>query len=188
MKRHVATVLALLTSLVVIDSHVDWEQLDGRGLLSVNGQRHDVQGWASERFRAWQSDCTALPPLPPDSPTAQTVLAVVQQHSPPDSLSARALQLRRLNDWVLAELSFDTLKPTLVVLRLQDGGWRVQDQAVWSGSTAPWHSGDFVRRYLHRQAPELPQTLLACMAIDPSRYGQGPGGLAPVDTPQARPR
>lgn len=183
MKRHVAAVVALVTSLVVIDSHVDWETLDDRGLLAVNGQRFDLRGWASELALDWRRDCSALPPLPQDSAMAQAMLSVIQRHSPPDSLSARGLQLRHLDDWSLAEVSFDTLKPTLVVLRLQDGQWRVQEQAVWSGSTAPWHSGDFVRRYLRRQAPELPQALLACTDVDLTRYGQGPGGLGPVSTP-----
>ena len=180
MKRHVAAVVAVLTSVVVIDSHVDWVRLDGRGLLQVNGQLFDGRGWAAEQVLAWQRDCSALPNLPPDSPTGLSVLDVIQKHSPPDSLSARALQLRQMGDWSLAEVGFDTLKPALVVLRLQNGQWQVQDRAVWSGSTAPWHSGDFVRRYLHRQAPELPQALLACTEIDLIRYGQGPGGLGPV--------
>jgi hypothetical protein len=87
----------------------------------------------------------------------------------------------------VAEVAFDVLKPTLVVLRLQAGQWRVQDQAVWSGSTAPWHSGDFVRRYLRQQAPDLPQALLDCVSIDPARYGAGPGGLGPVSALGAQP-
>jgi len=186
MKRHVAAVVALLTSLAVIDSHVDWEQLDGRGVLAVNGQRFDLQGWAAELALAWRRDCSALAPLTPDSPTAQALVGAIQGHSLPDSLSARGVQLRQLDGWGLAEVTFDTLKPALVVLRLQEGHWRVQDQAVWSGATAPWHSGDFVRRYLQRQAPDLPQALLGCMDIDPTRYGQGPGGLGPVPSPGSR--
>lgn len=180
MKRHVAAVVALVTSLVVVDSHVDWVQLDGRGLLNVNGQHWDLLGWSAEQARSWQHDCGTLPPLPLDSPTARAVLEVIQGHSLPDSQSARGLQLREKNGWAIAEVAFDTLKPALVVVRSQGQAWRVQDQAVWSGATAPWHSGDFVRRYLQRQAPGLPQDLLACIAIDPSRYGQGPGGLGPV--------
>jgi signal transduction histidine kinase len=58
--------------------------------------------------------------------------------------------------------------------------WAVQDSAVWSGSTAPWNSAHFVRRYLRQQAPDLPQALLDCTDIDPVRYGPGPGGLGPV--------
>jgi len=195
MKRHVAAVVVALTAWLVIDSHVDWVRQDGMRLLEVNGQRFDVRGWAAEQWLALRSDCTPVSRWPtdsptestPDSPTARAMLTVIQQHSLPDSQSARWLQLQQLGDWGVAEVAFDVLKPTLVVLRLQAGQWRVQDQAVWSGSTAPWHSGDFVRRYLRQQAPDLPQALLDCVSIDPARYGAGPGGLGPVSALGAQP-
>jgi hypothetical protein len=199
MKRHVAAVVVVLTSFLVIDSHVDWVHQDDRRLLDVNGQRFDVRGWAAEQWLALRSDCTPVSRWPsnspahitlhsiPDSPSARAMLTAIQQHSLPDSQSARWLQLQQLGDWSVAEVAFDVLKPTLVVLRLQAGQWRVQDQAVWSGSTAPWHSGDFVRRYLRQQAPDLPQALLDCVSIDPSRYGAGPGGLGPVSALWAQP-
>jgi len=180
MKRHVAAILVLVTSAMVIDSHVDWERLDGRRLLAVSGQRFDVHGWAAEQALAWRRDCSQLTPLPMDNPAADRVLAVIRQHSLPDSQSARGLQIRLLGEWAVAEVTFDTLKPALVVLRLQGGQWRVQDRAVWSGSTAPWNSAHFVRRYLRQQAPDLPQALLDCTDIDPVRYGPGPGGLGPA--------
>ena len=182
MKRHVAAILVLLTTAVVIDSHVDWERLDGRRLLVLSGQRFDVLGWASEQAREWGSDCDSVAPLPIDSSAAQAVLAVIRQHSLPDSQSVRGLQIRLLGDWSVAEVAFQNLKPALVVLHQQAGQWRVQDPAVWSGSTAPWNSAHFVRRYLRQQAPDLPQALLQCIDIDPLRYGPGPGGLGPVST------
>lgn len=180
MKRHVAAIVAVLTTLLVIDSHLDWTRQDGRQLLEINGQRWDLNGWVAEWLIALRRDCSAVSSGSPDSPTARAVLPVIRQHSLPDSQSARWLQLLQLGEWSVAEVDFDTLKPTLVVLRLEAGQWRVQDQAVWSGSTAPWHSGDFVRRYLRQQAPDLPQALLACLHVDPARYGEGPGGLGPV--------
>ena len=180
MKRHVAAVVVALTAWLVIDSHVDWVPQDGRQLLEVSGQRWDLRGWAAEQLLQLQRDCTPVSRWPPDSPTARAVLPVIQQHSLPDSQSARWLQLQQLGDWSVAEVDFDNLQPALVVLRLQAGLWRVQDQAVWSGSTTPWHSGDFVRRYLRQQAPDLPQALLSCVSVDPARYGADPGGLGPV--------
>jgi hypothetical protein len=176
----VAAVVVALTAWLVIDSHVDWVPQDGKRLLEVSGQRWDLRGWAAEQLLQLRRDCTPVSRWPPDSPTARAVLPVIQQHSLPDSQSARWLQLLQLGDWSVAEVDFDTLKPTLVVMRLNAGQWRVQDHAVWSGSTAPWHSGDFVRRYLRQQAPDLPQALLNCVSIDPARYGAGPGGLGPV--------
>jgi len=187
MKRHVAAVVVALTAWLVIDSHVDWVHQDGRRLLEVSGQRWDLRGWAAEQLLQLRRDCTPVSRWPPESPIARAVLPVIQQHSLPDSQRARWLPLQLLGDWSVAEVDFDTLKPTLVVLRLQAGQWRVQDQAVWSGSTAPWHSGDFVRRYLRQQAPDLPLALLACVSVDPARYGAGPGGLGPVSSLEARP-
>ena len=180
MKRHVAATVALITALLVIDSHVDWVSQDGGQLLEVNGQRFDLRGWAAEQTRAWHSDCSALTPLSSlstNSPASQAILDAIQQHSLPDSRSARLLQLLQQDGWSVAEVAFDTLNPSLVVLRLQGAQWRVQDRAVWSGSTAPWHSGDLVRRYLREQAPALPQALIDCIKVDPARYGAGPDGM-----------
>jgi hypothetical protein len=179
MKRHVGAVLIVLTSLLVIDTHVDWVQQDGRGLLEVNGLRLDVRGWAADQVLQWRRRCTAVHTLPTQDPGALAVINAIRQHSLPDSQSARALQLQQWGEWTVADVVFDTLNPSLVVLRLKAGQWQVQDQAVWSGSTAPWHSGDLVRRYLRQQAPDLPSELLSCVTVDSARYGTGPGGLGP---------
>ncbi len=190
MKRHVAAIVALVTALLVIDSHVDWVSQDGGKLLEMNGQRFDLRGWAAEQTRSWQSDCKAWTPLTtlsPNSPTAQAILLAIQQNSLPDSRSARLLQLLQQDGWSVAEVAFDTLNPSMVVMRLQGDQWRVQDRAVWSGSTAPWHSGDMVRHYLRKQAPGLPKALLDCVKVDPNRYGPGPGGLGPVSALRNRP-
>jgi hypothetical protein len=80
--------------------------------------------------------------------TAAAVLHVIQQHSLPDSLEARLLQLHKQADWAIAEVAFKTLSPSIVVLHQAKGDWRIQENAVWSGSTAPWLAADFVRRYL----------------------------------------
>ena len=97
------------------------------------------------------------------------------------------LQLLQQGGWSVAEVAFETLNPSLVVLRLQGGQWRVQDRAVWSGSTAPWHSGNLVRRYLRENAPGLPKALIDCVKVDPNRFGSGPGGLGPVSALGTKP-
>ena len=130
MKRHVAAVVVALTAWLVTDSHVDWVPQDGRRLLEVSGQRWDLRGWVAEQLLQLRRDCSPVSHWPPDSTTARAMLPVIQHHSLPDSQSARWLQLQQLGDWSVAEVDFDTLKPTLVVLHLQAGQWRVQDQAV----------------------------------------------------------
>lgn len=187
MKRHVAAVVALLTTWAVLDSHVDWVEHDARPLLDINGQRFDVWGWAAEQQRQWVRDCSAVSTAGGDKAPPVAALKVIAQHSPPDSLSARWLQWHSWGEWGVAEVAFDTLEPTWVVLRWQEGQWRVQEAAVWSGSTAPWNSADFVRRYLRQQAPDLPEVLLQCLRIDPVRDGPGSARLGSDSPPKTAP-
>lgn len=183
MKRHVGAAVALLTALAVADSHLDWVVQDGAPLLSVSGRLVDVHGWAHEWLLRLRRDCSPVQALAMDSPQAQDMLAVIRQHSLPDSRSARGLQAWQLGTWGVADVAFDLLNPSLVALQLQQGQWRVQDQAVWSGATVPWHASALVRRYLRRQAPHMPETLIQCIAVDPLRYGPAPARAATGQTP-----
>jgi hypothetical protein len=180
MKRHVAATLLVLLGALVIDSHVHWVPHDQGTLLEVSGRVMDPHGWASEQWRHWRNDCAGSMASEMPKAKASAVRHAIEQHSLPDSLDAQPLQMKWQGEWAMAEVAFKTLNPSIVVLRQVEGTWHVQDSAVWSGSTAPWHAADFVRRYLRRQAPELPEPLLACFAIDLARYGKGPGGLGPV--------
>lgn len=164
MKKHVALIVATLTAVAVLDSHVDLVQHDDRMVVQVNGRLHDVQGWLAETGNRLTRRCDAIQtPQPAD---AQALLEAVRAYSPPDSLDGRLVQAWQLGPWAVAEVHFSRLKPTLVVLQ-QAPAWRVQPQAVWSGSTAPWRVNDFVRRYLRQQAPELPAPLLDCVEVEP---------------------
>ncbi|PUE53180.1 hypothetical protein [Limnohabitans parvus] len=170
MKRHVAATLMGVLGFFIIDSHIDWVRHDNGMLLEVSGQPFDPHGWMAEQWLQLRKDCRLVQNEPTTSATAQAVLQVIQQHSLPDSLESQLLQLQLQADWGLAEVEFKTLNPSIVVLRQVDGHWKIQETAVWSGSTSPWLAADFVRRYLHQQAPQLPQALLDCMPIEASRY------------------
>lgn len=181
MKRHVAATLLGVLALLVIDSHIHWVPHDQGTLLEVSGRVFDARGWAAEQWRRLSTRCQKVNGQEVPVATVEAVLQTIQHHSLPDSLEAQLLQMRMQGDWAIAEVAFKTLNPSIVVLRGRGGAWHIQDTAIWSGSTAPWHAADFVRRYLRQQAPELPEPLLACFAIDLVRYGQGPGGLGPVN-------
>lgn len=170
MKRHVAATLLGVLGLLIIDSHFDWVPHDNGTLLEVNGQQFDPKGWMAEHWRQLQQDCRKVHNDIATLTTATSVLHVIQQHSLPDSFEARLLQLHRQDDWAIAEVEFKTLNPSIVVLNRVHGDWKIQENAVWSGSTAPWLAADFVRRYLRQQAPDLPQNLLHCLPIEGRRY------------------
>jgi len=181
MKRHVAATLLGVLILLVVDNHIHWVPHDQGTLLEVSGRVFDARGWASEQWRRWRTHCQEVNAQEVPTATVRDVLQTIQQHSLPDSLDAELLQVQTQGNWAIAEVAFKTLNPSIVVLRRWGNAWHIQDTAIWSGSTAPWHAADFVRRYLRQQAPELSEPLLACFAIDPARYGQGPGGLGPVN-------
>jgi hypothetical protein len=170
MKRHVAATLLGVIGFLIMDSHIDWVRQDQGTLLEINGQKIDMQGWMAEHWRQWRQDCRGVQTEPTHTATAHAVLQTIQQHSLPDSLEAHLLQLHLQADWAIAEVEFKTLNPSIVVLRQRGSDWQIQDSAVWSGSTAPWHAGDFVRRYLQQQTPELPRTLIDCVPIEARRY------------------
>ena len=178
MKRHVAATLLLVLGFLIVDSHFDWVQHDNGTLLEVNGQQFDPKGWMAEHWRHLHQDCSPVLNDIDTTTTAQAVLHAIQQHSLPDSLEARLLQLHRQADWIIAEAEFKTLNPSIVVLHKDHGGWKIQETAVWSGSTMPWLAGDFVRRYLRQQAPDLPQALLHCVPIEGSRYASTATGAS----------
>lgn len=164
MKKHVALPMAVLMALVLLDSHVDLVERDGRKALLVNNRLHDVQGWLAETGNRLVRRCDQ-PPTPADA-DARAWLDAVKQFSPPDSLDARLVRSWQLQDWAVVQVHFPHLKPALVVLQ-NDPDWQVLPQAVWSGSTAPWRVNDFVRRYLQQQAPAVPAGLLACVEVEP---------------------
>jgi hypothetical protein len=181
MKRHVAGTLLGVLGFFITDSHIDWVRHDDRLLMEINGLPVDAQGWVAERWRQLHPDCGAVRTEAIGSPAAQAVLHTIEQHSPPDSLNAQLLQLHRQADWAVAEVGFQTLNPSIVVLQQVQGHWRILDGAVWSGSTSPWLPADFVRRYLQQQAPQMPEALRVCVPIDAQRYA------TTATRPRARP-
>ena len=44
MKRTTAALLLAAVLVGVVDSHVDWETVDGKGLINVSGVRYDPVG------------------------------------------------------------------------------------------------------------------------------------------------
>ncbi len=146
----------------VVDSHVDWETVDKRGLLNVNGVRVDITGWARDTLQALEPGCGALLTPPADSAQRVAALAAVAQYSPPDSANPRWHQGLQAGNWLLAELSFERLSPAVVLLQQGPQGWRLHPTALWSGSTEPWRPGPLIRDHLRQHAPQAPAALINC--------------------------
>ncbi len=162
MKKHVALTLLAVTTLGVLNAHVDLPEIDGRRFVKVQEKLHDPIGWLEDRADSLLARCTQVHALGPALPDAELALAAIRSFSPPDSHSAQLRQLLAQGDWLLAEVSFDALSPAVVALRRQAGGMQVVDGAIWSGSTLPWRPAPLIRRHLQTQAPQMPQALLEC--------------------------
>ena len=159
----------MLTTLGVINAHVDVEAQDGRYFGVWQGKKHDVIGWLADHKNQLWRDCSAVQQLSNASPAAEQVLTLIADHSPPDSRNARLVSLLQQGDWLLAELVFAQLNPAVVVLKAVPEGMRLPERAVWSGSTSPWQPGPRIRQHLALQVSQVPAVLLAC--FDPVTPG-----------------
>lgn len=155
MKRHVAATLLALTTLGVINAHVDVEAQDGRYFGVWQGKKHDVLGKLDEqRNRLWRN-CSAVERASPGSPEAEQVLALIRNFSPPDSRQAQLISLQQLGPWLMAELNFAKLNPAVVLLRQEGEALQLLERAIWSGSTAPWEPGPRIRAHVRGQVKQL---------------------------------
>lgn len=162
MKKHVALTLLAVTALGVLNAHVDLAQVDGRTFVAAQNRLHDPQGWLSDRWTHLVRDCRPVRALDGVQEGAGA-LAAIRAFSPPDSASAKLVQLLALDDWQLAEVEFAALSPAVVLLRQGSNGWNIVPSAIWSGSTEPWRPAPLIRRYLAQQAPSAPAALLDCL-------------------------
>jgi hypothetical protein len=166
MKKHVAITLLVLTTLGVLKAHVSIERQDGAYFLSYQGKKHDVLGAVLNQTNTLLRQCHSVQVIDVNSPQAEGALHAIQNFSPPDSQNARLLGLLQQGSWLLGEVEFSTLNPAVVLLTNAPQQVRVVEGAVWSGTTAPWHSASLIRRYISDRAPQAPAALLAC--FDPA--------------------
>ncbi|MEY4653531.1 MAG: hypothetical protein RI884_2112 [Pseudomonadota bacterium] len=167
MKRHVALAVLALTAALVVDLHVDWRRADNGVLLRVG--EHDIDAWGHTRD-AWTRltrRCGSVQVLQASDPTWDAAQAAVRAYSPPDSQTAQVVVLSRQGPWLLAQVVSDTLMPAVVTLTVQGDTPALVPRGVWSGNTAPWLAAPWIRDYLRRQVPDLPQALVDCLEIAP---------------------
>lgn len=160
MKKHVSLTLLLVTALGVLNAHVDLPELDGRRFVHAQARLYDPLGWLQDHWTRLTRRCASAETVAQER--AQQALRAIQDFSPPDSHSARLMQLQAAGPWLLAEVEFERLSPAVVLLREAAGRTEVQGQAIWSGSTAPWRPAPLIRSHLANRAPDVPATLVAC--------------------------
>jgi hypothetical protein len=162
MKKHVALTMLVLTTLGVLNAHVDLPEVDGRRFVQAQGRLHDPLGWLEDRWNGWTRHCAGVQQVPVEALQHEQALKAIREFSPPDSRSAQMQQLLTAGPWLLAEVKFDMLSPAVVLLQQTPQAVRVRDGAIWSGSTEPWRAAPHIRRYLRLREPEMPAALGEC--------------------------
>jgi hypothetical protein len=174
MKKHVALSLLVMTALGVVASHLDWEQHDDSYLLRVDGVAVDVRGHLSAALNRATRRCDGVAHIQlgdmPSNPTAMAMKQAISEYSPPDSRRMQLLQLLSSGPWILAEVEFLALEPAVIVLEKIASGMPIHHHLIWSGSTQPWVSGPWIRRYLQQRAPQVPSDLWACFDPTPALF------------------
>ncbi len=167
MKRHVALGVLALTLAAVVDLHVDWYRADNGVLLRVSEQDIDVWGGLRQSWTRLVRRCAPVQGRGAGDPLWDASQVAIRGYSPPDSQTAQVVALTREGDWLLAQVVSDKLLPAVVTLQAQGDRLTPVPQGIWSGNTAPWQAAPWIRDYLQRQVPGLPQALADCLEIDP---------------------
>jgi len=162
MNRRISLIVLLLVLVGVVLSHLSWTNADNGPLLLVDGRPVDALGGLSNRWTAWSTRCDLVKRLSPDDAHYIQAKEQIKNYSPPSSEFLSIASVWALSDWILVEVEFKELLPSLVVLQRTQGEWAILPRAVWSGYTKPWKAGPFLRHYIGKQVPELPSELSGC--------------------------
>lgn len=146
-------------------SHLEIHKSDDSWLLVLDGRAVDVAGFFAEKYTALTRNCSRINHIQEASAVHADVLEVVKHHSPPDSLSARLVDVTQQDKWLLAQVKFNTLQDAVILLKDTEQGPQVPAGGVWSGMTHPHRPEPVIRRYLQGRVSEAPNALTACLKL-----------------------
>jgi len=136
--KYRASGVVLVAMLVALPlSHLEIQTSDDSWLLRVDGRPVDIAGYVSERYTQFTRECSHVHALLPSDPLSAQALGAIEQHSPPDSLSARMVHVIRKDDWFLVQVKFRSLQDAVVLLSATKEGLEIAMGGVWSGTTHP---------------------------------------------------
>ena len=114
--------------------------------------------------------CKTVTELKSEDQKLAMIKTVIQSYSPPDSISIKIIYVWTSGTWAVAEVEFENLLPAVVVVKNLDTSATLVGDAIWSGMTAPWKSGPFIRAYLGQKARDMPAELLNCFELQTSSF------------------
>lgn len=171
MNKQVSLALLLFLAPVVVLTHVGWSEKDNGLMFNVDGRDVDFVGDIKDKWRIATTTCNTVVQLEREDPKLKIIKTAIQSYSPPDSIPIKVIYVWTFGTWAVAEVEFENLLPAVVAVKNIDTGATVVEDAIWSGVTAPWKSGPFVREYLGKKSNELPKTLLNCFELQTVSFG-----------------
>ena len=170
MNKKLSVALLLLLVPVVTLTHVSWSEKDNGLMFNVDGRDVDFIGIIKDKWRMATHTCTTVKQLDSEDPKLKMVKTAIQSYSPPDSIPIKVIYVWTSGTWAIAEVEFEKLLPALVVVKNLDTRAIVVEDAIWSGLTAPWKSGPFIRAYLEQKSNETPESLINCFELQTSSF------------------
>jgi len=170
MNKKISVILFLLLIPIVILTHVSWSQKDNGLMFNVDGRDVDFVGIIKDKWRMTTNSCNTVKMLQSDDPKLMTVKTAIQSYSPPDSMHIKDIYVWTYGTWAIAEVEFEKLLPAVVLVKNFDTTATVVGDAIWSGMTAPWKSGPFIRAYLGEKSSDTPEDLLNCFELQTDSF------------------
>lgn len=170
MNKKVSVLLLSLLAPVVLLTHVSWSQKDNGLMFNVDGRDVDVVGVMKDRWRVATNVCKAVTELDIEDTKLRMIKAAIQSFSPPDSIQIKVIHVWTSGTWGVAEVEFENLLPAVITLKHLDTNATIVNDAIWSGMTAPWKSGPFIRAYLAQKSSDTPEALLECFELQTASF------------------
>ena len=165
MNKKVSVALLLFLTPVVFLSHVGWSEKENGWMFNVDGREVDFVGIIKDNWRIATNTCKTVTQLGSEDPKLKIIKTAIQSYSPPDSIPIKVIYVWTSGTWAIAEVEFENLLPAVVAINNLDASATLVGNAIWSGMTAPWVSGPFIRDYLGQKSHEIPKTLLNCFEL-----------------------
>ena len=170
MNKKISVILFLLLIPIVILTHVSWAQKDNGLMFNVDGRDVDFIGMMKDKWRMTTTTCKTVKQLASEDPKLRMVKIAIQSYSPPDSTPIKVIYVWTSGTWAVAEVEFEKLLPAVVPVKNLDTTATVVGDAIWSGMTAPWKSGPFIRAYLAEKSSDTPEDLLNCFELQTDSF------------------
>lgn len=162
MPPRVSLPLLVLVICGVVLTHIHVVPTENGNLLSIDGRKVDFLGEVQNNWVALNRNCKDVTAVNADKAVYRQAQDLIRAYSPPHSQSAKIASAWASDPWLLMEVEFDELLPSVVTFKKTNGEFVIVPNAVWSGYTQPWVAAPFIRDYLYRQAPDIPSALLKC--------------------------